>query len=256
MARCRGSENDHSPLAGTARERPPLLGVTVRARRPRLAWVVAVAAALTVSAVPAGASAAEPAAKKVLTPTQLASASRAAFLKATSVRVRAKVNVTALKLSAAVDFHVARTACTGVVNYGTLGVAQLRQVGGKDYVSGTGQVWTAITQGDPAAVPGKWKVVAPTDPIVGQLFDLCSWTKEVNSVFPAGYSWVAVTAKTVDGKKTRVIRPAGVLGVANYVAASGTPYIVMQTVKVGWVRFQEWNVPVTVAAPADGDLLP
>ena len=228
----------------------------MRALGPRLAGVAAVAAALTVVTSPAGAFAAEPAAKKVLTPTQLAVASRGAFVKATSVRVRAKITIASLKLTAAVDVHVSHTACVGVVNYGTLGVAQLRQVGGKGYVTGTGNVWLAITNNDPAAVPGTWKVVDSTNKVVGPLFDLCSWTKEVNAAFPSGYSWVALPAKTIDGTKTRAVRPAGVLGVADYVAASGTPYIVMQTVKGGWVRFQEWNKPVSVVAPADNQLIP
>jgi hypothetical protein len=231
-----------------------------RHSRGLLATVVLAAAALAVpsaasAAVPAATPGVTPAVAKKLTPAQLAAASKAAFLKARSVRVRGVATVKGVKSS--VDIHAGTTTCDGVVNMGPSGVIHLIRIDTKVWFTGDAALWK--TAGiDPVAAQGMWAATDVNDKFWQPLILLCSIPVEAELAFPKGLKWVATKKKVavIDKIATTPIAPVSPKGIVSYIAAKGTPLVTLETTKVGWTKYQEWNKPLNVAAPAPETVLP
>lgn len=216
------------------------------------------ASASTVSASAPSAAATRVAAAAVVKPTpdKSAAASRAALLKATSVRLR--VTSTYLGGPLTADLRVADRQCEGVFNGGKLGVMRVRLISDVVFFTGDDTLWKNAIGGDPAPLRGKWAATTLKDAKYGSLFRLCTLAWQADNAYPKGVKFAAVKgkAKVVDGKATVAITAPKTKATV-YLAAKGVPYPLMLVTKAGLIRFQEWNAPVVrVQAPADELILP
>jgi hypothetical protein len=185
------------------------------------------------------------------TPAQRAAASKAAFLKTTSVRIR--ING-ASGGSVTADLRVGRNVCQGTVTNRGSGTMTLRRIGRTVYLQGDAAFWRAAGITDYASVRGKWARYSFSDPDLADVFRLCSLSWQANNVFTSGQRYAIVKGKTVDGKATVGLTLVG-LGGTVYIAAKGTPYPLLLTNKVDSIRYQQWGAKLTVAAPPSKDLL-
>jgi hypothetical protein len=229
-------------------------------RRP-LGLLATVGLAAAALAVPAAATAAvsstpaaTPAVTKKLTPGRLASASKAAFVKATSVRARG-VGITIKGVVGSMDARISADVCDGVFNLGTIGVVHLRRIGADVWFSGDDALWR--TAGiDPAVGRNMWAATTSRDAFWLPVINLCTLTAQAELALPRGRTWVAAPAKVVDKVAGTGIRPTTPAGTVDYVAAKGTPNMLMQVRKTGWTKYQEWNAALNVAPPAPETILP
>jgi hypothetical protein len=185
-------------------------------------------------------------------PTEILAATKAAADAATSVHVSGSI-VTA-RSPITLDMHLS----AGKGGRGALSengrAFQLIQTGGTVYIKGSAAFYKQIG-GTAAAqlLQGKWLKAAASSSDFASLSQLTDLRQLVDQTLADHGSLTKTGTTTVDGQK--------VVGVSDktkggtlYIATSGQPYPIQITKsgsRGGKVTFDEWNKPVTVAAPAN-----
>lgn len=226
--------------------------------RHRLSALAAAVVLISVTLVPAASAAtattptASASTASAPTGAALASSSKAAFLKAVSVRIRISSVYQGKPLSA--DLRVGQNSCQGAITTKTGGTMQIRRLGRTVYVQGDAAFWKSAGVTDYASVRGKWLRDSVTDRRLASLFRLCNLSWEANNVYRSGQRYSTTKGKVVDGRATIGLKVTGLRGTA-YVAAKGTPYLLLVTNPTDTIHYQEWGAPIAVVAPPSADIL-
>lgn len=184
-------------------------------------------------------------------PTEIISSAQKAAESAKSVKVVGSVSSAGTQLT--LNLQIAQgQGAKGTISEGPLSF-ELVRVGSSVYIKGSASFYEHFAGSEAAKLlQGKWLQAPATSGEFAQLGSLTSMSQLLNTVLGQHGSLAKTGTSTVDGKKVVGVKDTSKGGVL-YVATTGKPYPV-QISKTGstggTVSFQDWNTPLTIAAPS------
>jgi hypothetical protein len=183
-------------------------------------------------------------------PTEIVSAAQKAAEGAKSVRVAGSVSSAGTKLS--LDLQIAQgKGAKGRISEGPLSF-ELVRVGDSVYIKGSASFYEHFAGGEAAKLlQGKWLQAPATSGEFATLGSLTDMHQLLGTVLGEHGSLVKGATSTVDGKKVVAVKDKSKGGVL-YVATTGKPYPIQISKSGstgGKVTFEEWDAPVSIAAP-------
>lgn len=185
------------------------------------------------------------------TPAQILAATKAAASKAASVHINGTID------SGGKPIALNMRLLAGKGGKGTISQEgyeiQIIQVDGAVYINGSSAFYSHVA-GSAAAqlLQGKWlKAPADSGELVS-LADLTNLSKLIDTALSDHGQLVKAPSATIQGRRAVGLKDATRGGIL-YVAATGTPYpleITKSGSEHGKVMLEEWDKPVTLAAPS------
>ncbi len=185
-------------------------------------------------------------------PTEIVSAAQKAAEGAKSVRVAGLVSSAGTHLS--LDLQIAQgKGAKGRISEGPLSFELIR-IGGSVYIKGSASFYEHFAGGEAAKLlQGRWLQAPATSGEFATLGSLTDMHQLLGTVLGQRGSLAKGGTSTVQGKKVVAVKDTSKGGVL-YVATTGKPYpiqISKSGSSGGKVTFEEWNAPVSIAAPAN-----
>lgn len=184
--------------------------------------------------------------------TGIVEAAKTAAEGASSVRIQGSTETAGTPLSFDLTIKEGKGA-KGTITQGTGGFELIR-VGESVYIKGNSAFYSHYAGGEAAKLlQGKWLQASAGTGEFKELGDLTNLREELGSVLGKHGVLAKGATATVAGHKAIAIDDT-TQGGTLYVAATGTPYPI-EVVKGGSgggkVTFEDWNAPVSIAAPAN-----
>jgi hypothetical protein len=185
------------------------------------------------------------------TPEQILAASKAAADAASSAHVSGSIVTSAGPIG--LDLSLSSAGGRGQLSLTGLGF-ELIQTGATVYIKGSAALYRHIA-GTAAAqlLQGRWLRAPTSAPEFASIASLTNLHGLVDATLADHGALTKLATTTVDGQRAVGLRDAAI-GETIYVAAAGKPYPV-QVARSGsgggTVRFDGWNRPVSIAAPAN-----
>lgn len=185
-------------------------------------------------------------------PTEIVSAAQKAAEGAKSVRIAGSVSSggTQLKL----DLHIAQgQGAKGSISEGPLSFELIR-AGNDVYIKGSAAFYQHFAGSEAAKLlQGKWLQAPANSGEFATLGNLTNMRQLIGTVLGQHGNLAKGGTSTVNGKKVVAVKDESKGGVL-YVATTGKPYPVEISKSGsggGSVTFDEWNAPVSIAAPSN-----
>jgi hypothetical protein len=175
---------------------------------------------------------------------------RAAVSDASSVHLAGHVSSTT---AVTLNLHLTRTGGSGTVSSKGLAI-RVTRIGNAVYFTGTKAFYRHFTNAAGVALlDGKWLKVPATDSRFGAFSRLTDMRALLGQVLKPAGTVVKVRTRTLHGVRVIGLRDSADNGTL-YVSATGVPYpveIVNTGAHPGLVKFDNWDQPVTLRAPAN-----
>ena len=183
--------------------------------------------------------------------TEIISAAQKAAEGAKSVRVAGSVSSAGTQLSLNLQIAQGKGA-KGSISEGPLSFELIR-LGGTVYIKGSAAFYEHFAGSEAAKLlQGRWLQAPATSGEFAELGNLTNMSQLLSTVLGQSGSLAKAGTSTVDGKKVVAVKDTSKGGVL-YVATTGKPYPIQISKSGstgGKVTFDEWDAPVTIAAPS------
>lgn len=185
------------------------------------------------------------------TPEQILAASKAAADAASSAHVSGSIVTSAGPIG--LDLSLSSSGGRGKLSLAGLGF-ELIQTGATVYIKGSAALYRHIAGAAAAQLlQGRWLKAPSSTPEFASIASLTNLHGLVDATLADHGALTKLETTTVDGEQAVGLHDAAI-GETIYVAAAGKPYPV-QVARGGsgggTVRFDSWNTPVPIAAPAN-----